>query len=221
MKYKGIIFDMDGTLLDSMEMWRGLDRRFLRENGIEPPADISEIVKNMTVERSAEYFTERFSLNMTPQQVIERVEAIATDEYRFYLPLKDGAKAFLEQAAARKIPCALASVTYRSLLDAALERLGIAQYFKTVLTPDAEIAGKHDPAIYRKAAEILGTAPAETIVIEDALYAAETAKQAGFFTVGFRDITGKEEWEKLTALCDITVDTWQALAEALNMSASE
>ena len=215
MKYKGIIFDMDGTLLDSMEMWRGLDRRFLRENGIEPPADISEIVKNMTVERSAAYFSERFSLDMTPQQVIRRVEEIAANAYRQELPLKDGAKTFLQQVSERGIPCVLASVTYRSLLEDALKRHGIASFFRAVLTAENGMPGKQQPDIYLKAAEILGTAPDETVVIEDALYAAETAKAAGFYTVGFRDSSGKNEWAKLEQVCDLTVDSWQELAESL------
>lgn len=68
MQYKSIIFDMDGTLLDSMGMWQQLDRRFLRENGIEPPPDISEIVKKMTVDTSSAYFVERFHLPMTIEQ---------------------------------------------------------------------------------------------------------------------------------------------------------
>lgn len=211
---------MDGTLLDSMQMWSGLDRRFLRENGIEPPADISEIVKNMTVERSAEYFTERFSLAMTPQQVIDRVEEIAADEYRYHLPLKAGAKAFLQEAAEQKIPCVLASVTYRSLLLAALERHGIAQYFKEVLTAENGMPGKQQPDIYLKAAEILGTQPAETLVIEDALYAAETAKRAGFLTAGFRDDAGQNEWAQLEAVCDVTAGSWQELSEILQMKRS-
>ena len=81
-KLRGIIFDVDGTLLDSMDMWQQLDRVFLRENGIEPPADISDIVKKMTVEASSAYFVERFHLDMTPEDVKRRVEALAAEEFR-------------------------------------------------------------------------------------------------------------------------------------------
>ena len=210
-KLRGIIFDVDGTLLDSMGMWSELDRTFLRENGIEPPDGISDIVKTMTVEASSAYFVERFRLNMTPENVKKRVEALAAAAYREQLPLKTGAKEFLAAADRRGIPMAVASANYPALLDAAFRRLGIDGYFQTVLTPDEPLAGKHEPDIYLEAARLLGTDPAETAVIEDALHAAETAKAAGFYTVGFRDVCSRQDWDALAALCDRVTDDWNAL----------
>lgn len=214
MKCKSIIFDMDGTLLDSMGMWQQLDRRFLRENGIEPPPDISEIVKKMTVDTSSAYFVERFGLPMTPEQVKNRIEQLAAEAYEQTLPLKPGAADFLRTAAAHRIPCAIASVTYPALLEAALKRLGIRQHFRCILTPESGTAGKHEPGIYFATAARLGTSPAETVVIEDALYAAETAAAAGFCTIGFRDAAGQADWPALEAVCSRTVGSWAELNNA-------
>lgn len=211
---KCVIFDMDGTLLDSMGMWQQLDRRFLRENGIEPPEDISEIVKSMTLETSSAYFVERFHLPMTPQQVCDRVEALAAEAYRRELPLKEGAKDFLQALAARGIPCAVASVTYPALLEAALERLGVRQYFCTVRTPVQGSAGKHTPMLYQETARYMGARPAEAVVIEDALYAAKTAADAGFYTVGFRDASSAADWSALEQICRRMVGSWQELHTA-------
>ena len=210
-KLRGIIFDVDGTLLDSMGMWSELDRVFLRENGIDPPHDISDIVKKMTVEMSSAYFVERFKLDMTPEDVKNRVEELAAEAYRTHLPLKNGAKDFLAAAAERGIPMAVASANYPGLLDAAFRRLGIDGYFRTVLTPGEQLAGKHAPDIYLEAARLLGSEPAETAVIEDALHAAETAKAAGFYTVGFRDVSSRQDWDALAAICDRVTDSWDAL----------
>ncbi|MBR3419419.1 MAG: HAD family phosphatase [Oscillospiraceae bacterium] len=210
-KLRGIIFDVDGTLLDSMGMWSELDRVFLRENGIDPPHDISDIVKKMTVEMSSAYFVERFRLDMTPEDVKNRVEELAAEAYRTHLPLKNGAKDFLAAAAERGIPMAVASANYPGLLDAAFRRLGIDGYFRTVLTPGEQLAGKHAPDIYLEAARLLGSEPAETAVIEDALHAAETAKAAGFYTVGFRDVSSRQDWDALAAICDRVTDSWDAL----------
>ena len=210
-KLRGIIFDVDGTLLDSMGMWSELDRVFLRENGVDPPDDISDIVKKMTVETSSAYFVVRFKLDMTPEDVKNRVEELAAEAYRTHLPLTNGAKDFLAAAAERGIPMAVASANYPGLLDAAFRRLGIDGFFRTVLTPGEQLAGKHEPDIYLEAARLLGSEPAETAVIEDALHAAETAKAAGFYTVGFRDVSSRQDWDALAAICDRVTDSWDAL----------
>ncbi len=213
-KLNGVIFDMDGTLLDSMGMWRSLDRRFLLENGVEPPENISEIMKSLTIDAASAYLVRTFHLQMTPEQVTARVEQLAADAYRNELPLKPGADRFLAELAARRIPCAIASVTYRSLLDAALTRLGIAHYFRAILTPEQGVAGKHSPEIYLAAAAVLGTKPEETAVIEDTLYAAKTAAEAGFYTIGFRDAADAADWPALEKVCRRTVGHWQELLDA-------
>ncbi|MBR6761914.1 MAG: HAD family phosphatase [Oscillospiraceae bacterium] len=211
---RSVIFDFDGTLLDSMQIWTEIDRAFLLENGIEPPEGISDIVKKMSIEESSAYFVERFSLPMTPEAVSRRIEEMADAAYRYDLQLKEGAGELLEGLWQRGIPCCIVSVTYPSLLEAAIQRLKIGSYVSFYLTPASAAEGKHTPALYQAAAKRLGTDIADTVVVEDALYAARTAKNAGFYTVGVLDPVGKPDWDAMRALCDRTTESLCTLCDA-------
>ena len=208
---RGILFDLDGTLLDSMPMWHELDSRFLRLHGVEPPPDVTESVKNMTAADAAAYYAERFPLSMTPEEIMTECEALAAEAYRRDLQLKPGAEAFLHALAEREIPFGLVSVTYRRLLEAALDRLRIRPLFRFLLTPEDGLPGKHLPDLYLRGAELLNAAPAACMVVEDALYAAKTAKQAGFYTLGFYDGAAAAEWDEIRAVCDRTAAHWTEL----------
>jgi len=201
---KGIIFDFDGTLFDSMPMWHSLDKRFLTERGIKPPPGLSDIVKNMTIQQAAAYYAEQFELNMTPAQIVKAVMQLAEKAYCEEIPLKPGAEELVRALAAEGIPFGLASVTFPELLGQALNRFGIRELFAFMLTPKDGLRGKEFPDLYLAGAERLNAAPSEIVVFEDALYAAKTAKAAGFYTIGLYDSEQSAEWPALQALCDRT-----------------
>lgn len=200
---KGIIFDLDGTLIDSMQIWYDIDRRFLSENGVEnPPREISDKVKRMTVEQAADFFIEQFSLKCTQEYVIKRIEELVRIEYEEKIPLKPYAMELLDNLDNKGIPYGIATATYSSLARAVLERHGIYDRIKFLLTDAEYPRGKKFPDIFMGAAELLGTKPCETLVAEDSLHSVITAKNAGFITAAVYDEASAEDRTELEKKSD-------------------
>lgn len=200
---KGIIFDLDGTLIDSMQIWYDIDRRFLLENGVEnPPREISDMVKRMTVEQAADFFIEQFSLKCKQEYVIKRIEELVRIEYEEKIPLKPYAMELLDNLDNKGIPYGIATATYSSLARAVLERHGIYDRIKFLLTDAEYPRGKKFPDIFMGAAELLGTKPGETIVVEDSLHSVITAKNAGFITAAVYDEASAEDRTELEKKSD-------------------
>lgn len=200
---KGVIFDLDGTLIDSMSVWCSIDRAFLRENGVtDPPDDLSDRLKKMTVGESAQYFIDRFGLELTKEYIISRIEELVRIEYEERIPLKPGACELLELLDEKGIPFGIATATYRQLAEAVLKRHNIADRFSFLLTDAEYPRGKRFPDIFLGGAERLGCAPAEILVAEDSLHSIRTAAAAGFVTVGVYDDFSAPDREMIEAAAD-------------------
>ena len=210
------IFDMDGTLVDSMHYWKDLAAEFLERKGVRTVSpDILERIKPMTMTDSAAVFIAEYGLPGTAEQVAAEMNAMMDEHYRRDIPLKPGVREYLEALHRTGTAMCVASATAEELMAACLSRLGIAQYFSFLLSCETVGAGKNQPDVYWEAAKRLGAEPAEIAVYEDALYAAETAKQAGFYTVAVRDDSNRPHWETLTALADEVIPDWRTAAQDL------
>ena len=208
---KFAIFDLDGTLVDSMGYWKNLSVEYLTLMGVkEIPADILERIKPMTVKESAALFVSEFSLDATPQQVAAEIAGIMSRHYIEDIPIKPGVAAYLEKLAAKGVKMCVASATVEPLVDACLERLGIRQFFEFTISCDTVGAGKKSPLVYQRAAELLGAGAEETVVYEDAFFAARTAKDAGFEVCAVYDRISHDGWEELRETCDSEIVSWEA-----------
>lgn len=203
------IFDMDGTLTDSMHFWRDLGRDYLLQKGVHPDERLLWMVQTMTLAQTARHFMDCFGLSGPEETIVAEMNRIMEGHYRTDVPLKPGVAAYLERLAARGTRMCVATATAAPLARACLERLGVAEYFAAILSCEDIGRSKEEPDLYLLAARQLGGEPAETAVFEDALYAARTAKQAGFYTVGVYDSCGAGSWETLAALAHETITDWR------------
>ena len=210
------IFDMDGTLVDSMVYWKHLATEFLESKGVQHIAqDILERIKPMTMTESAALFIEEYGLSGTAESVAAEMNTMMDEHYRRDIPLKPGIQVYLDALHRRGVTMCVASATAEELMDACLTRLGVAQYFSFLLSCETVGAGKSRPDVYWEAAKRLGAQPEEIAVYEDALYAANTAKQAGFYVIAVQDDSNQPHWESLTALSDENISDWQTSAQTL------
>lgn len=195
MRLRGAIFDMDGTLLDSMQVWENAGEDYLRTLGCVPEEGVGELMKSMSLQQAALYCRERYALPLSVEEIMAGVNGRVERFYRQEARLKPGALDFLRTLSQRGVRMCLATATDLHLVEAALDRCGVRTYFSALFTCTQVGSGKDEPHIYRAALRHLGTGRADTLVFEDALYAARTAKGDGFVTVGVADAYEKNEGE--------------------------
>ena len=209
------IFDMDGTLVDSMMYWHNLGQEYLESKGV--TGDLNEVLersKPMTMVESGALFIQEFGLARTPESVAAEINAVMEGHYRCDVQLKAGAKEYLEQLRRAGIKLCVASATAEDLVQVCLTRLGVADYFEFLLSCETVGTGKNRPDVYFAAAERLGAAVENTVVYEDAWYAVRTAKNAGFRVVAIYDNNSRARWDEIRAMADTPIESWTELLEA-------
>ena len=184
---KGAIFDLDGTLLDSMFIWDTIGEEYLRSLGKEPHEDLKETFMTLTLEEAAEYYREHYGVTLSVKEIVDGVNAMVEETYRTKVTLKPGISEYLAWLKENGVRMCVATVTDRYLVEETLERLGVRHYFSEIFTCAEVGFGKDKPIIYQKALEDLGTEKSDTYVFEDLPFALNTAKTDGFPTVGVYD----------------------------------
>ena len=184
---KGAIFDFDGTLFDSMFIWDTAGEVYLRSIGIEPREDLQKVLKPMSLLQSAQYIRECYQIPLTVEEIMDGVNRTVEGFYFHTVQPKEGVVAFLEQMKKQGVRMCIATATDRYQVEAALKRCGMESFFSEIFTCTDVGHGKDEPIIFQKAMDYLGTTRANTVVFEDAYYAAKTAKDDGFITVAIFD----------------------------------
>ena len=200
MRFKGAIFDLDGTLVDSMYIWDWVPGALIRQLGGDPPEDLAQALTELSREEAAEYLIRRFHLTQSPEALLQMVNDLVNRAYREEVPMKPGADVLLERLCRVGIPCGIATASEAFQAREAMERLGLWRYFQFAVSSQ-EYGSKTRPEIYLEACRRLGGAPGEILVFEDALHAARTASQAGFQMAGVYDLSAQADEPAMRKLC--------------------
>lgn len=214
---KGAIFDVDGTILDSMGIWDEAGIRYLRSKGIEAPKNLGDILFAMTITEAAVYLKEMFALEEGTDDIEQGILDTVKDYYDKEAPLKNNVAEVLELLERNQIPMAIASSSEKAHIEAAFQRLGLLPYFQAIYTCGEVGEGKESPLIFEKACEALGTNPEKTYVFEDALHAIHTAKKAGFQTVGIYDRYSEKDQKEIQKTADVYIRNWEQGSKLWNI----
>ncbi|KGM97154.1 HAD family hydrolase [Clostridium novyi A str. 4552] len=199
---KGAIFDMDGTLVDSMWVWTKIDKDFLEKRNIECPNNLKEQVEDLCFEEAAMYFKNTFNLTESVEEICNEWNTMALDHYKHSVKLKPGTKKYLDLLKAMGIKIALATSNCELLLTAALKSNGIYDYFDSITRTDEVSRGKNFPDVYLLAANRLNVKPSQCIVFEDILPAVVGAKSAGMKVIGIYDDFSSYQKDKIINVAD-------------------
>ena len=212
MRIRGAIFDVDGTLLDSMFIWDTIGETYLRSIGYQPKENLNETFKNMSLRQAARYYQTEYGVTQSIDEIMDGVNAMLERYYRFEVPLKPGVAELLERLRQDGVRLCIATATDRHLVEAGLDRCGVLSCFGEIFTCNEVGHGKDEPDIFEAALRFLGTRREETLVFDDALYAVRTAKEAGFLVAAVYDSHERSQAE-VRARSDLYLEDLTQLVE--------
>ena len=210
---KAVLFDLDGTLVDSMWMWEAIDIEFLGAYGYECPDDIQRAIEGMSFSETAIYFKERFCL---PDSLdVIKAEWVWTrmsiDKYRHEVPLKPGVLEFLKYCKENGIRTGIGTSNGSEIVDAVLTSLKVKEYFDAVVTACEVAHGKPEPDIYLEVAKRLGVQPENCLVFEDIPAGIMAGKAAGMPVIAVEDDFSEELMDEKRELADAVISDYREL----------
>ena len=209
------IFDMDGTLVDSMWGWNSVYIEFLTAHGAGAYAkELVEHTAHLTTYESAVLFRDRLSLDISASDIAVTLDGRMKELYQKEISEKPGVRAWLEQLRNDGVHMCVVSSTPEPLIRVCLDRLGLIDFFSFILSCDTIGKGKDAPDAYLAAAKQLGAIPSDVAVYEDSPVALLTAKKAGFYAVAVYDDSSARLWEEMCRNADSAVLDWRKITKS-------
>lgn len=186
------IFDVDGTILDSMEVWNTLASQYVQSLGMVPEKNLDEIVSDMSLEQSATYLKNHYKINKQEERIISEVLNFISDFYEYEVNLMPGFKEFISHYDSINV---IGTSCDEELVKIALNRLAVLNYFEDIITCSKVNKSKNDPDFYLSCAQVLKQRPEDIVVFEDADYCIDVARKVGFKVIKIKD------WRDLNEKC--------------------
>ncbi|MDO5040494.1 MAG: HAD family phosphatase [Peptoniphilus sp.] len=206
---KGIIFDLDGTLIDSMGMYRDISKNYLSTLGIEMDNEIAQKTTTMSLKMSIAYLVDYYKINKSVEEVFEDYRKMVADFYENEVEMKDMALETVIEYRNKGYKLGLGTATNENLLAHVFNRLDIKKYFDVIQTVDGVSVQKGDPEFFRIMADKMGFAPEEIILFDDAPYALRSAKESGMITCAVYDDSAKSHWESSVEISDYSIKSFR------------
>lgn len=205
MKLKGAIFDFDGTLFDSMSIWQTAGSNYINSIGYEAEENFNEIISSMSLSQSANYIKNKYKLDLTEKEIIYGINNTIENFYFYEASPKPNVKSFLEILQKREVKMCIATATDDYLIEAALKRNKMENFFTKIFTCSSVGYGKDKPNIFEEALKFLGTKKSETLIFEDAYYSIKTAKMSSFLVAAVSD-KYEEKQKEIKNMADFFIE---------------
>lgn len=208
----GVIFDCDGTLIDSMDAWRNLEGELGHRAGVELTAEDRQTLCTLNIPESARYFHQRYGLGASSEQVVGMMDEIMLEWYSKHAVARPGALEFIDGLAQRGVVMSVASSSPKPYLQAGLACAGIVPYLAAIVSVEDVNSNKRNPKVYDHTRDLMGTSTLLTWGFEDAVYAIRTLSHAGYGTVGVYDHDLSGTWDQLSSEADLAIRSFEDLS---------
>lgn len=209
--FEAVLFDLDGTLVESMSMWGDIDVEYLKRFRLPVPDGLQQAIEGLSMYQTAVYFKENFGIKHSLEEIMDDWNGMAYHKYTTEIPLKPGVRKILNYLKDRNIPCGIATSNSRVLTEAILRSHRIENFFPVMVTGDEIVNGKPDPEVYLEAARKLHVKPEKCLVFEDIPFGIMAGKNAGMTVCAVEDDYSMKDRDEKLRLADFYIKTYEEL----------